>query len=251
MTRHETEESSDVTTRGSERTARRLVLATNNVHKLRELRALAADLDVEILSLQDLGVQVHVVEDGRTFLANATKKALAVARATGLPALADDSGLEVYALGRRPGVHSARYAGPNATDQDRIDKLLRELEGVPPQRRTARFRCVTVLALPGSDEPVHVAEGVCYGRITEKPMGAGGFGYDPVFWHPRSEKTFAQMSPEEKNRVSHRARALRAMVAFLAEHLDLLEAPPESTTRPQGRSPGAADAAPGRLPGDA
>ncbi len=193
----------------------RLVLATNNPGKLAELRALAAPLGLEVVGLADLGLELQVVEDGRTFLENATKKALAAAEASGLPSLADDSGLEVAALGGRPGVHSARYAGLGATDEDRIRKLLGELEGVPWHRRTARFRCVMVLALPGRSEPLIVAEGACHGRITERPSGHGGFGYDPVFWHPASSKTFAEMAPEEKNRVSHRARAMRAFLEKL------------------------------------
>ncbi len=199
---------------------RRILLATNNPGKLAELRALAEPLGLDVVGLADLGLELAVEEDGRTFLENATKKAVTAAEASGLPSLADDSGLEVAALDGRPGVHSARYAGPEATDEDRIRKLLGELEGVPWHLRTARFRSVVVLALPGRSEPVLVAEGACHGRITEKPSGHGGFGYDPVFWHPPSNKTFAEMTPEEKNAVSHRARAMRALLGALRKRLE-------------------------------
>lgn len=187
------------------RAAPRLVLATANPGKVRELRELLAPAGVECVSLLDLPGFPRVEETGQTYLENATLKARAIATWSGLPALADDSGLEVDALDGRPGVHSAYFAGPKASDHDNVAKLLDELRGIPPERRTARFRCVLVVARP--DGALLAEEGVCEGRITSEPKGEDGFGYDPVFFHPPTGKTFAQLSREEKNQYSHRARA--------------------------------------------
>ncbi|MER3423324.1 MAG: non-canonical purine NTP pyrophosphatase [Nitrospiraceae bacterium] len=183
-----------------------VVLATRNVDKAREIAALLSDLGIRIRTLAEFPGAPDVVEDGSTCEANAVKKARAIAEHTGLPAVADDTGLMVSALGQRPGVYAARYAGEHATYEDNWRKLLKELEGIPPERRTARFITVAAIASPGT-EKVEVVEGVLEGLIAEVPMGTEGFGYDPVFLIPESGKTLAQLAPHEKNRVSHRARA--------------------------------------------
>jgi XTP/dITP diphosphohydrolase len=156
-------------------------------------------------------MHVDVPEDGDTYLDNATQKALAYAKASGLLTLADDSGLEVDSLGGAPGIHSARYAPGH--DVDRLEALLARLEDVPPEQRTGRFRCVVVIASP--DGETHSAEGVCEGWITSEPVGRGGFGYDPIFFLPEYNRTMAQLSQEEKNRVSHRGRAVEAALPIL------------------------------------
>lgn len=186
-----------------------LVLATRNAGKIRELRQLLAGLDLELLDLRDFPAVRELPEPHHTYAENASAKARTVARATGLPALADDSGLEVDALNGRPGVESARFAGPDATDRDNVERLLRELEGVAPPKRTARFRCVLAVAFP--DGFTAVVEGSCRGCITERPRGRGGFGYDPVFVPARSSRTFAELRPEEKLRYSHRTAAALAL----------------------------------------
>jgi len=181
------------------------VLATRNPDKRAELAALLGDLGIKIRSLADFPDAPEVVEDGDTCRANAVKKAVAIARHTGLPAVADDTGLEVEALGGRPGVHAARYAGERATYEDNWRKLIRELDGVPQQRRRARFITVAAVAMPSGK--VEVAEGMLEGVIAEAPAGTLGFGYDPIFVVPQLGKTLAQLAPGEKNRISHRARA--------------------------------------------
>lgn len=197
----------------------RLVLATNNAGKLRELRRLLAGLPIEVLSLeQALGRPLVVEETGDSFAANAELKARAASLASGLPALADDSGLEVDALGGRPGVRSARYAGEQATDQENNRRLLQELEGVAEPARTARFRCVIALALP--DGRVQSVAGSCEGLILDEPRGSGGFGYDPLFSVPElAGASFAELSPLDKDRVSHRGRALRQLHRLLLNQL--------------------------------
>jgi len=181
------------------------VLATRNPDKREELAALLGDLGIKIRSLADFPDAPEVVEDGDTCRANAVKKAVAIARHTGLPAVADDTGLEVEALGGRPGVHAARYAGERATYEDNWRKLIRELDGVPRQRRRARFITVAAVAMPSGK--VEVAEGMLEGVIAEAPAGTLGFGYDPIFVVPQLGKTLAQLAQGEKNRISHRARA--------------------------------------------
>jgi len=181
------------------------VLATRNPDKREELAALLGDLGIKIRTLADFPDAPEVVEDGDTCRANAVKKAVAIARHTGLPAVADDTGLEVEALGGRPGVHAARYAGERATYEDNWRKLIRELDGVPQQRRRARFITVAAVAMPSGK--VEVAEGMLEGVIAEAPAGTLGFGYDPIFVVPQLGKTLAQLAPGEKNRISHRARA--------------------------------------------
>ena len=186
---------------------RPLVLATRNEGKLAEFRHLAADFGVEIKSLKDFGPIPEVEEDGETFEDNAYKKAHFTARVLGLPAIADDSGLMVKALNGMPGVYSARYSGQGATDDKNNIKLLKALEGI--KDRDASFVCVIAVAVPRG--PALVYEGRCDGLITEEKAGGGGFGYDPVFYYPPLEKTFAQLTTEEKNRVSHRGRAMREL----------------------------------------
>lgn len=192
-----------------------LVLATRNPHKGAELAALLSDLGITIRTLAEFPDAPEVEEDGETCRANAIKKAVAIARYTGLPAVADDTGLMVDALGGRPGVYAARYAGEAATYEDNWRKLLRELEGVPPARRGARFLTVAAIAFSPSD--VEVVEGELDGRIAEKPAGTHGFGYDPVFVESRSGKTLAQLTAEEKNRISHRARAFTKLKDLLRQ----------------------------------
>ena len=195
---------------------RDVVLATRNSHKAAELAAILAGLPVRIRTMDEFPDVPEVVEDGDTCEANAVKKARAVFKATGLLAVADDTGLEVHALGGRPGIYAARYAGPQATYEDNCRKLLKELGGVPTDRRTARF--ITVAAVASSSERVDVMTGTLDGRITEAPAGAGGFGYDPVFYVPELGKTLAEISLEQKNRISHRAKAF-AQVRKLLQNL--------------------------------
>jgi len=195
----------------------RVVLASGNAGKLREFAALLAPLDVTLVPQGELGVPT-AEETGTTFLANALLKARHAAAATRLAALADDSGLEVDALGGRPGVWSARFAGAAASDQDNLEQLLRELKQVPEGQRGARYRCVIVLVRSGEDPQPLVAHGTWEGRITTSARGSGGFGYDPVFVPAGvagNARTAAQLSAAEKNAVSHRGQALRALLAAL------------------------------------
>lgn len=182
-----------------------IVLATRNRHKGAEVAALLDGLGLTIRTLDEFPHTPEVIEDGATCEANAVKKAREVAAATGLPAVADDTGLEVDALGGRPGVYAARYAGEQATYEDNCRKLIHELSGVPAEKRTARFVTVAVLAFPSNS--VRVATGELRGLITDAAVGSQGFGYDPVFFVPELGKTLAELSSEEKNRVSHRAKA--------------------------------------------
>ncbi len=184
-----------------------LVLATRNAGKTAEIRDLLTGFPIVIKNLEDFGPTPPVVEDGDSFDENAYKKSSFVARILGLPALADDSGLVVPALGGAPGIHSARWAGENATDRQRCEKLLAELKGKADRR--AAFECVLSLAVPTGAALTY--EGRCEGLIAEAPSGENGFGYDPVFYYPPLKKTFAQLSREEKSRVSHRGLALREL----------------------------------------
>jgi len=196
---------------------RDLVLATRNRHKGNELASLLADLPVRIRTMDEFPDVPDVVEDGDTCEANAIKKARAVSDATGLMAVADDTGLEVDALDGRPGVYAARYAGPQATYEDNCRKLLGEMAGVPLDRRTARFVTVAAVALPS--QTVEVMTGRLEGLISERPAGARGFGYDPVFYVPELGKTLAELSSEEKNRISHRAKAFAQVRDLLQNRL--------------------------------
>jgi XTP/dITP diphosphohydrolase len=197
---------------------RRLLLASGNPGKLVELRALLRGLPVEVGARPDLP---DVAETGETFVENAILKAHAAALWSGEWALADDSGLEVDALDGAPGVLSRRYAGPGATDAERNARLLAELAGVPDARRTARFRCAVALAAP--DGRVWTAEGTCEGRIAHAPRGEHGFGYDPIFRLPDLNRTMAELLPEEKDRLSHRARALAAMAQVIQRIAAVME----------------------------
>jgi XTP/dITP diphosphohydrolase len=198
----------------SERT-RRLVLASANPGKQREFAALLAPLGIELLLQSALGIP-SVAETGTSFEANALLKARHAALASGLPALADDSGLEVDALGGRPGVHSARYAGEAATDQDNNAKLIAELASVPASARSARYRCVLALLQAPRDPAPLLAQGSWEGQIAPAPAGAGGFGYDPLFVPRGFGQTVAQLPPDLKNRLSHRALALAQLARELA-----------------------------------
>ena len=184
---------------------RELVLATRNRHKAAELIALLGGLGIMIHTLDEFPDAPDVVEDGDSCEANAVKKARAIAEYTGLPAVADDTGLEVDALGGRPGIYAARYAGEGATYEDNCRKLLGELTGVPREQRTARFFTVAAVALPS--DGIRVARGTLDGVIAEEASGSSGFGYDPVFLIPELGMTLAQLSTDQKNRVSHRAKA--------------------------------------------
>jgi XTP/dITP diphosphohydrolase len=185
-----------------------LLIATGNPGKVREYEELFARLPVRCVGPADLNVHLEVEEHGSSYRENALLKAVPFANAARLPTLADDSGLEVDALDGRPGIHSARYGGPGLGDADRWQLLLEELAGVPWEERTARFRCVIALAHP--DGLVETTEGICEGRIAFEAAGAGGFGYDPVFYLPENGCTMAQLPEGVKNTISHRARAAQA-----------------------------------------
>lgn len=192
----------------------KVVLASNNPGKLRELDAVLRPMDWEPVAQGDLGVP-EAEETGTTFEANALLKARHAAACTGLAALADDSGIEVDALGGRPGVYSARYAGPQCDDEANNRLLLQELEGVPEERRGARYQCVIALVRTAEDPDPLIARGVWEGRILEAPQGHNGFGYDPLFYVPTHGCTSAELDPDVKNSLSHRGAALRALVERL------------------------------------
>ena len=190
----------------------KIVLATRNAHKILEIKTILHDLSLEILTLNDFSNVPELREDGETFQDNSLQKARTVYEYTKLPALADDSGLEVFYLNGRPGVFSARYAGPDASDEENNTKLLGQMRGVAPRRRKAQFRAVLTL-LDGST--VDVTEGICPGRLVESPRGTNGFGYDPIFMPDGFSCTYAELTAEEKNKISHRAHALAAMREIL------------------------------------
>ena len=191
----------------------KLLIATRNGGKMRELRQLLGGAPYEIASLDDLGIADEIEETGATFEENAALKAEGYSLLSGLLTLADDSGLEVDALGGAPGVRSARYAGADASDADRVSLLLKNLEGTRADDRTARFRCVIAISAPG--ERTRFYSGVCEGRIAAEPRGANGFGYDPVFAFPELGMTMAELPSERKNALSHRARAAKKAAAAL------------------------------------
>ena len=202
----------------------KVLVATRSAHKLRELRELLSLESGVLVSLADLGIEGDPIEDGETFETNAAIKARFGVRASGLPTLADDSGIEVDELGGAPGVRTRRYAGEDATDEENNAKLLAALAGLPPERRGARYVCVLALALPDvagprGGVPVIMTRGTCRGRIATGPRGTGGFGYDPIF-EPSSEPagggTLGLWTPAEKHAISHRARAARRMARRLA-----------------------------------
>ncbi len=194
---------------------RNLLIATNNVGKVNEIKALLNHLDLTLVTPSDLGITLDVTEDGQTYAENATKKALAFAQTSGMTAMADDSGLEVDALGGQPGMRSHRfYPVPNASDADRRKYLLERLEGKPPPW-TARFRATIAVASPSGE--VKLATGECEGTIISEERGSNGFGYDPIFYIPDVGCTMAELEMDEKNRLSHRARAIQNAITFLKE----------------------------------
>ncbi|MBP1152913.1 MULTISPECIES: XTP/dITP diphosphatase [Methylocaldum] len=195
---------------------KKILLASNNPGKVREIQAILANDDIEIVPQSAFGVP-DIEEVGLTFVENAILKARHASQLSGLPAIADDSGLEVNALGGAPGVFSARYAGPGANDAENNAKLLRELENIPDAERTARFRCVMVFLRHAQDPSPLIGQGVWEGIILREPRGKGGFGYDPLFFVLEKNCTSAELSPDEKNRLSHRGKALRELVAQMRD----------------------------------
>lgn len=198
---------------GEGATLHELVIATRNPGKLREMEAILSSLPLKILSLKDYPDIPEVMEDGATFAENATKKARVIAQLTNRPTIADDSGLTVDSLNGRPGVFSSRYAGDEATDQERCLKILDEMAAIPEGHRQAAFICAMALAFP--DGRMQVVHGECRGRVTFAPRGKYGFGYDPIFFVSELGKTMAELLPEVKNRISHRARALEKIMSLL------------------------------------
>ncbi len=196
--------------------SKKIILATHNTHKRREMREILSELDIELVSLDDYPEIGDIPENGSTLDENAQIKARTVHQLTGLPALADDTGLEVDELDGAPGVYSARYAGPQKSSRDNVKKLLAVLKNVPAERRRARFR-TTIAYVDQTGELL--AEGSVEGRISHEPKGLGGFGYDPVFYIPESGKTFAEMNSAEKHAISHRGRAIRSLCDLLKRHL--------------------------------
>jgi XTP/dITP diphosphohydrolase len=209
----------------------RLLLATNNPHKIAEYRQLLADCGWQLVTFADLGLTLDEEEVGDTYEDNARMKAVKAARASGLRALADDSGLDVEALGGEPGPRSARFGGEGTSHREKIDLLLERLKGRPPRERGCRFVCVIAVADP--EEQVRLCQGVCLGQVAEAPRGEGGFGYDPIFYLPELGKTMAELSAEEKNVISHRGRAVQQARQMLKELLyEHREGP--HTARPVG-----------------
>jgi len=206
----------------------KLVIATHNKDKAQEVSAILNGLGFQIVTLDEFPDVGAIEEDQDTLEGNALKKAREVFRQTGLPSVADDTGLEVRYLNDAPGVYSSRYAGPGATYADNRKKLLDRMKGVPPRRRAAQFRSVVALVAPGSFE--RTAEGTCTGTITESPRGTGGFGYDPIFLPHGHSKTFGELAPDVKNKMSHRARALEALRPALQEYLKTVK----ESTSPKG-----------------
>lgn len=189
-----------------------ILLASRNPDKLREVVDKVASSDIQIISLADFPDLPEVEEDGETLEANAAKKALTLHQISGLPTIADDTGLEVSALSGAPGVYSSRYAGPRASYADNVKKLLKDMTGIPMDQRQARFRCVIAYA---ADNRIQVFEGKIEGMITTEPVGISGFGYDPVFFVDEEGKTLAQLGLAQKNGISHRGRALDAWVEYI------------------------------------
>lgn len=193
----------------------KILLATQNLGKVKELEELLQGEEIEVISLADLEEWEEIEETGTTFAENASLKARIAAQRTGLISLADDSGLEVDALNGAPGVNSARYAGTPKDDEKNNAKLLAELEGVPDEERTARFRCALAIALPTGEE--YLTEGIVEGRILKEPRGREGFGYDPLFYLPDFGRTMAQLALSQKNKISHRAQAFRNAIPILQD----------------------------------
>jgi XTP/dITP diphosphohydrolase len=193
---------------------KRIVLASNNPGKVTEIGQLLTDEDIEVLPQSEFGAP-EAEETGLTFVENAILKARNAAHFAGLPAIADDSGIEVDALKGAPGIYSARFAGNGASDADNLQKLLKALKDIPAAERTARFQCLMVYMRHENDPTPLICQGTWEGRILFEPRGSGGFGYDPVFYVPTHDCASAELAPEEKNRLSHRGQALRQLVAAL------------------------------------
>ena len=191
----------------------KLIFATGNENKMREIREILAGRGYEVLSMKEAGIDVDVVEDGKTFAENALIKARAISKIAGELVLADDSGLEIDALGGEPGIYSARYMGHETSYTEKNNNLISRLEGVPDEKRTARFVCAMAAVFPDGREETVV--GTMEGRIGYEIAGENGFGYDPIFYLPEYGKTSAEISPEEKNAISHRGKALRAIAELL------------------------------------
>jgi len=194
---------------------RSLLLATSNLHKLEEFRAIFSDMPLRLLSLSDIQLAVDVEETGITFAENAELKARIYAQMSNMLTLADDSGLEIDALGGDPGVQSARYLGSETSYEERFYVILEQLKGLPLDKRSARFRCFIALVEPSGY--IRIVEGVVEGIIADSPRGTNGFGYDPIFFLPELGKTFAELEPEYKNRISHRARAAQSARKLLED----------------------------------
>ncbi len=203
---------------------KQIVLATNNEHKIEEISFILRDLPISVLSKKDFNNFPDIEETGKTLEENAILKAKGIYEATNVISIADDSGLEVPALGGRPGVMSARYAGEGCSFEDNNRKLLKELEGVPENERTATFRCV--IAICFGEDDIELVQGKVTGKITTEIRGEQGFGYDPVFFLPFYQKTFAELPPEEKNKISHRAIAINRARELLIKRLEI-EVPAE------------------------
>jgi XTP/dITP diphosphohydrolase len=195
----------------------KIVLASGNAGKVREINKLFADCGINIVPQSEFNV-VEVPETGTTFVENAIIKARHAAKCTGLPAISDDSGIEVDELNARPGVYSARYAGENASDLDNNTKMLTELKGIPDDKRTARYWCILVFMRHENDPVPIITQASWDGRILEAPQGDGGFGYDPIFYVPTHDCSGGELALEEKNKISHRARALQAMLEEFKTH---------------------------------
>ena len=196
-----------------------MIFATGNMGKMKEIKAILGDIGEDILSMKEAGIDIDIVEDGSTFEENAIIKAKAVMERTGQLALADDSGLEIDALNKEPGIYSARYMGEDTSYRVKNANLIQRLEGVPDEKRTARFVCVIAAAFP--DGTVKTTEGAIEGRIGYEEKGTNGFGYDPIFYVPEYGCTTAELSEEQKNKISHRGKALTAMKKILAEKMKM------------------------------
>jgi XTP/dITP diphosphohydrolase len=198
---------------------RKFVVATRNKGKMKEIDEILSSLPLQVISMEEAGIGKDIEETGSTFEENAMIKALEIYRLTGEIVMADDSGLAVDHLGGAPGIYSARFGGEGATDEDKYNKLLGMLQNIPGEKRTARFICAIAVVI--NEEEKFTVRGTCEGLVGFQPQGSNGFGYDPIFYLPEFERTMAQLSPEEKNRISHRGRALQLMVEELKRYINL------------------------------
>lgn len=200
---------------------RKVIFATSNENKMKEIRSILGGMDLEILSMKEAGIQADIVEDGTTFEENAKSKAIGIARLCNEIVLADDSGLEIDYLNKEPGIYSARYLGEDTSYAVKNKKLIERLEGVEMEKRTARFVCAIAAAFP--DGTLEVTRGTIEGLIGYEEKGENGFGYDPIFYVPKYQCTTAQLSPEQKNEISHRGKALRSMREVIKEKYQMSE----------------------------